>query len=62
MTTIVSFNATTSRNIAALAEAEGKTVEEWMFRYVHDIDRAVRDRGGVEAIEAETAARNNADL
>ena len=58
MTTIVSFSETTSRQIAALAAAEGATVEQWLNRYVLDIDRACRDRGGVEAIESEVASRN----
>lgn len=53
---IVSFNETTSRQIAALAAAEGATVEQWLNRYVLDIDRACRDRGGVEAIEAANAS------
>lgn len=60
MTTIVSFNETTSREIAALAEAEGCTVEQWLNRYTLDIHRGVTDRGGVEAIEAENAARREA--
>ena len=45
MPTIISFDATTSREIAALAEAERTTVEQWLNRYVLDIRRAVADRG-----------------
>lgn len=60
MTTIVSFNETTSRNIAALAEAEGKTVEEWLHRYDLDIARGVSDRGGIDAIEASNAQAREA--
>lgn len=57
MSTILSFDEPTSREIAALASAEGTTTEQWLNRYVIDIHRAVTDRGGVEAMEAETAAR-----
>lgn len=53
----ISFDETTSREIAALASAEGATTEQWLNRYVIDIHRAVTDRGGVEAVEAETLAR-----
>lgn len=52
----ISFDEPTSREIAALASAEGTTTEQWLNRYVIDIHRAVRDRGGVEAIEAANAA------
>ena len=37
MTTIVSFDATTSREIAALASAEGTTPEQWLNRYAISI-------------------------
>lgn len=53
----IAFDEPTSREIAALASAEGTTTEQWLNRYVIDIHRAVRDRGGVEAIEAANAAR-----
>ena len=52
MSAIVSFNETTSREIAALAESEHATVEQWLNRYVLDIRRAVADRGGIDALEA----------
>lgn len=60
MTTIVSFPETTSAQIAALATSEGTTVEQWLNRYVLDIDRTVMLRGGVDAILAEAEARNAA--
>lgn len=56
MSTTISFDSTTSREIAALAAHEGCTVEQWLNRYVIDIHRAVHDRGGIEALEAATAA------
>ena len=58
MTTIVSFPETTSAQIAALATSEGTTVEQWLNRYVLDIDRTVMLRGGIDAILAEAATRN----
>lgn len=57
MPTIVSFDSTASREIAALSGAEGATVEQWLNRYVIDIHRAVTDRGGIEALEAANAAK-----
>lgn len=57
MSAIISFDATTSREIAALAAHEGCTVEQWLNRYVLDIRRAVADRGGIEALEAANAAK-----
>ena len=53
----ISFDETTSREIAALASAEGTTTEQWLNCYVFNIHRAIRDRGGIEAIEAANAAR-----
>lgn len=58
MTTIVSFPETTSAQIAALATSEGTTVEQWLNRYVLDIDRTVMLRGGIDAILAEAESRN----
>jgi len=60
MSTIVSFDPTTSREIAALAGAEGATVEQWLNRYVIDIHCAVADRGGIDALEAANASRREA--
>lgn len=60
MTAIISFSEETSREIAALAEAEGANVDQWLNRYVVDIHRAVTDRGGVEALEAANASRREA--
>lgn len=57
MPTILSFDETTSREIAALASAEGTTPEQWLNRYALNIHRVVRDRGGIEALEAENASR-----
>lgn len=57
MTAIISFSEETSREIAALAEAEGANVDQWLNRYVIDIRRAVADRGGIEALEAANAAK-----
>ena len=56
MSTIVSFSETTSREIAALADAEGASTEQWINRYVIDIRRAVADRGGIDALEAANAS------
>lgn len=62
MPATISFDATTSREIAALAEAEGAMVEQWLNRYVLDIRRAVADRGGIDALEAANASRREAAL
>ena len=62
MSTIVSFSETTSREIAALADAEGASTEQWINRYVIDIRRAVADHGGIDALEAENAARRAAAI
>lgn len=56
MTTILSFDESTSREIAALAENIGQTPDQYLDAFARDIHRAVRDRGGVEAIEAANAA------
>ena len=56
----IAFDETTSREITALAEAEGATVEQWLNRYIIDIRRAVADRGGIEALEAANATRRAA--
>lgn len=61
MAPIISFDATTSREISALAAHEGCTVEQWLNRYVIDIRRAVADRGGIEALEAANATRRAID-
>lgn len=57
MTAIISFSEETSREIAALAENIGQTPDQYLDAFARDIHRAVRDRGGVEAIEAENASR-----
>lgn len=57
MTAIISFSEETSREIAALAENIGQTPDQHLDAFARDIHRAVRDRGGVEAIEAENASR-----
>ena len=57
MTAIISFSEETSREIAALAEAEHATVDQWLNRYVIDIHRAVADCGGIDALEAANASR-----
>ena len=57
MSTILSFDEPTSRAIAALAENIGQTPDQHLDAFARDIHRAVRDRGGVEAIEAENASR-----
>lgn len=57
MSTILSFDEPTSREIAALASAEGTTTEQWLNRYVIDIHRAVADRGGIDELEAANAAK-----
>lgn len=57
MATTLSFDETTSREIAALAENIGQTPEGYIEAYARDIHRAVRDRGGIEAIESENATR-----
>lgn len=43
MTAIISFSEETSREIAALAEAEGANVDQWLNRYVIDIHRYHRN-------------------
>lgn len=60
MATTRLFDETTSRYAAALAENIGQTPEEYLGAYARDIHRAVRDRGGIEAIESENAARRDA--
>ena len=57
MTAIISFSEETSREIAALAEAEHATIDQWLNRYVIDIHRAVADRGGIDVLEAANASR-----
>jgi len=56
MSTILSFDEPTSREIAALAENISQTPDQYLDAFARDIHRAVRDRGGVEAIEAANAA------
>jgi len=53
----IAFDEPTSREIAALAENIGQTPDQYLDAFARDIHRAVRDRGGVEAIEAANAAR-----
>lgn len=60
MSIILSFDETTSREIAALAESIGQTPETYIEAFARDIHRAVKDREGIEAIEAENAARRAA--
>lgn len=56
MTTTYSFDEVTSREIAALAKNIGQTPESYIDAFARDVHRATRERGGVEAIEAENAA------
>lgn len=56
----VAFSEAASRNIRALAALEGKTPEDYLNRYAIDIANTVRDRGGIEALEAEIQAREEA--
>ncbi len=59
MAAILSFDELTSREIAALAENIGQTPEAFVEAFARDIHRAIRERDGLEAIEAENAARRN---
>jgi len=47
----ISFTETASRNITALAVAQGITPEQYLIRYEIDIANAVTQRGGIDALE-----------